>query len=127
MLIQEFYRTENLNHIEGKISCSIVLNQAHEVYTGHFPGQPVVPGVIQLQIIKEILEKSLRQQLFLKQISLAKYLQPIEPTLFPVLEIKIEYNLTEENMYKINALLLAKEITFSKIRALVDLKVKGQP
>jgi 3-hydroxyacyl-[acyl-carrier-protein] dehydratase len=122
MLIQDFYRIENLNHAEGEIRCSIVLNQTHQVYKGHFPGQPVVPGVIQLQIIKEILEKSLLQQLFLKQINLAKFIQPIDPTLFPVLEIKIEFSQTEENTYKINALILSKEITFSKIRALVEIK-----
>jgi len=120
MLIQNFYRIEKINHSEGEVKCSIVLNQTHEVYKGHFPGQPVVPGVIQLQMIKEILEESLHQQLFLKQINLAKYLQPIDPVLFSELEITIEFSMTEEGVYKINALILAKEITFSKIRALLE-------
>ncbi|HEY9113541.1 MAG TPA: hydroxymyristoyl-ACP dehydratase [Bacteroidales bacterium] len=123
MLIQDFYQIEKLDHNEGEIWCSIVLNQTHEVYKGHFPGQPVVPGVIQLQMIKEILEQSFQQQLFLKQINLAKYLQPIDPVLFSELEITIDFSLTEESVYKINALILAKEVTFSKIRALVIRKV----
>ena len=122
MLIQDFYQIKNLSHKDGEIRCIIVLNQSHKVYEGHFPGQPVVPGVIQLQIIKEVLEECLKQQFLIKQINQAKYLQMIDPKVNPNLEIEIEYNFIEENLYKIIALIRDNDITFSKIRAILKIR-----
>lgn len=119
MLIRDFYTLEELATAETKIVAKIKLNTGHEVYKGHFPGQPVVPGVIQLQVAREIMEESLGKKLFLKEIIQAKYLQPIDPIVFPELEIQLDYNEFEKNSFKINALILAKENTFTKIRAIV--------
>jgi 3-hydroxyacyl-[acyl-carrier-protein] dehydratase len=122
MLIQDFYQIKNLSQKEGEIRFSIVLNQTHKVYKGHFPRQPVVPGVIQIQIIKEALEECLKLQLQIKQINQAKYLQLIDPKVNPNLEIEIGYNFIEENLYKINALIRNNDITFSKIRAVLGIR-----
>ena len=123
MLIKDFYTLEEFSSDENKVFAKIRLNSEHDVYKGHFPGQPVVPGVIQMLIIKEVLEECLKQHLFLKKITLAKYLQPVDPVLFPELEISIDYSLFEEKSYKINALITTKEIAFSKIKALVNVRL----
>jgi 3-hydroxyacyl-[acyl-carrier-protein] dehydratase len=57
----------------------IELNPAHPVYSGHFPGSPVVPGVCQIQIIKELIEKIEGTALRLEHADNIKFLSLIQP------------------------------------------------
>ena len=53
MLLENFYKIIHIKEREdGKQAIEIELNPGHVLYQGHFPGQPVVPGVCTLQIIK---------------------------------------------------------------------------
>ncbi len=116
MLIPDFYTIQKTEITENKISAGILLNPNHEVYKGHFPGQPVVPGVIQLQIIKEILAENLGQELFLNKVVSAKYLQMIIPDNSPGLKFTIDYQKTDEGVYKVNASIGSRETVFTKVR-----------
>jgi len=58
MLLPDFYHIIHLEQSDKQLSAQIRLNPNHEVYRGHFPQQAVVPGVVQLQIVKELLEQS---------------------------------------------------------------------
>ena len=117
MLIPNFYTIQKIETKEGTITARILLNPKHEVYKGHFPEQPVVPGVIQLQIIKEILEETLGQQLFMHKVSSAKYLNIITPKHSTELQITIQYKKTDESEYKVNALIGSGETVFTKVKA----------
>ena len=58
MLLENFYKIIHIKEREdGKQAIEIELNPGHVLYQGHFPGQPVVPGVCTLQIIKESAEQ----------------------------------------------------------------------
>ena len=100
MLIKEFYKIVNLYSSDSRIIATIKLNPDHEVYKGHFPTQPVVPGVIQLQIIKEILEEVLETKLFMGNIIQVKYLIPITPVENPELTFNITSKRTDSNNIK---------------------------
>lgn len=100
MLIKEFYKIVNLYSSDSRIIATIKLNPDHEVYKGHFPTQPVVPGVIQLQIIKEILEEVLETKLFMGNIIQVKYLIPITPVENPELTFNITSKKTDSNNIK---------------------------
>jgi 3-hydroxyacyl-[acyl-carrier-protein] dehydratase len=41
---------------EGTLKTNIELNPAHPIFNGHFPDQPILPGVCMMQIVKEALE-----------------------------------------------------------------------
>lgn len=90
MLIKDFYKIINLSSSDSGLIATIKLNPNHEVYEGHFPGQPVVPGVIQLQIIKELMEKHVGKELFMGSIKRVKYLAPIIPQSSPELVFKLK-------------------------------------
>ena len=100
MLIKEFYKIANLSSDDSGIIATIKLNPDHEVYKGHFPTKPVVPGVIQLQIIKEILEEVLEAKLFMGKVTQVKYLIPITPTENPELTFTITNKKTDSNNLK---------------------------
>tara|TARA_R110002049_G_scaffold68305_2_gene177084 strand:- start:6490 stop:6858 length:369 start_codon:yes stop_codon:yes gene_type:complete len=93
MLIQGLYTTEAFNTNQEGISAQIRLNPKHEIFKGHFPGKPIMPGVCMIQIIKELTERSLGSDLFLSIASNVKFMAIINPETNPILIIDI--NLTE--------------------------------
>lgn len=95
MLIQGLYNITAFDNKSSVISADIHLNKDHDIFKGHFPGNPVMPGVCMIQIIKEITESALDKDLFLSVSSNIKFMAIINPEFNPDLNIKIEY--TEED------------------------------
>jgi 3-hydroxyacyl-[acyl-carrier-protein] dehydratase len=124
MLIDDFYHITELKQTEDTLQAEIRLNPNHALYKGHFPQQAVVPGVMQLQIIKEILEEALKQGLLIREVIVAKYFRPITPQENLVLNIKIAYKVSETSDYMIDASIVIADQTFAKIKAKLALTVK---
>ena len=66
MLINDFFTISELTNSEDTIESKVQLNASHKIFDGHFPGNPVTPGVVQIQIVKELLEKALEKEYVLK-------------------------------------------------------------
>jgi 3-hydroxyacyl-[acyl-carrier-protein] dehydratase len=47
-----------LESTTDNIASEIRINAEHHLFNGHFPGAPVTPGVIQLQMIKTVFGKA---------------------------------------------------------------------
>ncbi len=95
MLIEGLYKvTANEKTAEG-ISAKIHLNKDHDIFKGHFPGNPVMPGVCMIQIIKELTEEATGKDLFLAVSSNIKFMAIINPEKNPDLQLVIE--MAEEN------------------------------
>ena len=92
-MLDDFY---TLNQIEpqgeGKYICRITLNPAHPIFAGHFPGNPITPGVCILQIIKELTEKITQKKLFLSKTSQVKFMTLINPHTAGELSLQLELN-----------------------------------
>lgn len=52
-----FSDIDNYLSAEDRLAFRVRLDAAHPVYAGHFPGNPVLPGVCTLQIVRECLER----------------------------------------------------------------------
>lgn len=79
MLIEGLYSILAFEKIENTLSATVKLNKEHEVFKGHFPGNPVMPGVCMIQMIKELTEKELNKELFLSVASNVKFMAIINP------------------------------------------------
>lgn len=79
----DFYQVHDLRQGEGTLSCSVSYNPAHPIFSGHFPAQPVVPGVCTMEMIKELLEAALDKSLLLRSTGQVKFLQLILPDVVP--------------------------------------------
>jgi 3-hydroxyacyl-[acyl-carrier-protein] dehydratase len=116
MLIKDFYKVNEVSFNGSGIDATINLNPDHEVYKGHFPEQPVVPGVIQLQIVKELLEEVLQAKLLMNNVIQVKYLIPITPNENPTLDFSITNKVIDGNRIKSNIIIGTKQGTFTKAR-----------
>jgi len=92
MLINDFFYTRCINNEEGSVKATLEINPAHSIFAGHFPGQPVVPGVCMVQIIKEVLEGVLGRSLQLQKADHIKFLSMIVPEEHTVIEASIAYS-----------------------------------
>ena len=87
----------------------------HSIYEGHFPGQPVVPGVCTLTIIRECLGRILNKDVKFSSIKDCKYVS----ALLPYEGLNITINLTLTDASKLNAVVVRNgdQQTVLKLRA----------
>ena len=103
MLINDFFNVINIESTETSIISSIQLNSSHRIFDGHFPNNPVTPGVVQLQIVKELLEKGLNRECILKEVGRCKFLAILNPNDTPEILINIKYTIEDDNKVKISS------------------------
>lgn len=112
-----FYTITSLQTEEGTIQAHLLLDANHAIFKGHFPGNPVTPGVVQVEILGELLSNALKQKVELKTMGNCKFLAVLNPNEHAAIDVKITHALTEENTHKVNAQFGAEGITFTKIQA----------
>lgn len=122
MLIPHFYSVKEFNFTDNHLKAIIELNPEHEVFKGHFPNNPVTPGVCMLQILKELTEQATNTNLFIKECSNVKFMALINPETNPILVITIDINPLEEN-FKIKASANFHETVALKVNALLTQKL----
>ncbi len=79
MLLKEFYSVVNSEKIENEFVTEIRINKDHAVYKGHFPGLPVTPGVILMQLFKEEAERQTNTKLQLEKALNVKFMAGVDP------------------------------------------------
>ena len=102
MLIKNFYQVLNKEHREGNNFIEILINKDHEIFKGHFPGNPAMPGVCMLQIIKELTEEMVSSKLFMHKCVNVKFLALINPDSNPELKLSIKIS-GDHEIVKVNS------------------------
>ena len=62
-----------------RVAATLAARRDSAVYRGHFPSQPVTPGVLMLQAVVELLSQASGKQLTLKKVNNVKYLAMMGP------------------------------------------------
>jgi 3-hydroxyacyl-[acyl-carrier-protein] dehydratase len=110
--IKRILREGNSN----KLSIQIRLNPSHEIFNGHFPGNPILPGVCIIQILKEILMHQINIKLLLNYASSIKYLSFINPGVNNIVNFDVELKKIENNRILCNAILFFESIVFCRFK-----------
>lgn len=114
-LRNDFYTVKEKASSDNKITAVIELNASHKIYEGHFPGQPIVPGVCQLQILKEFLEEATGKTLRAGNGDNIKFTGMIIPDKNPLVNIEITYG-DKDGMVAVDAKLFSGETIFTKYK-----------
>lgn len=79
-MLKDKYFTILQRQQEGSTySYTISLRPDHEIYQGHFPGNPISPGVCSIQTIRECCEDALGCALRIDQIAQCRFLSLLTP------------------------------------------------
>jgi len=112
MLINDLYTCHDIIQRENEIDCRIVFNAAHAIFLGHFPGQPVVPGVCMMEIVKELLQKELSKPIRLHNARNVKFLQFVTPEMQPLVHISWKES---EAKYSVTASFSSGDVALFKL------------
>ncbi|MCO4814134.1 MAG: 3-hydroxyacyl-ACP dehydratase [Flavobacteriales bacterium] len=118
MLFQNnFYTVKSEDLSESTANFNIELNGDHKIFEGHFPDNPITPGVVQMEIVKELMSKVTNSSLNLVTMGNCKFLAILNPRETKEVLVAINYSLTEENRYKVSAQIRTKDVIYLKISA----------
>lgn len=101
MLLSEFY-TEQSREQRSQFNYIVLikLNPKHPVYQGHFPNQPITPGVCMLQITKEICESITGEKLFMTSASNIRFTAIINPNVHPTIRLELDIK-RNDNLFQV--------------------------
>ena len=91
MLLNDLYTIQSLSETGNQILASVLLRPDHPIFLGHFPGQPVLPGVCMMEMIAEISGEYLQKSFRISGVPLIKFLRMIDPDKDPVIKLEIKY------------------------------------
>ena len=118
MLLNDFFTINEKESSATEIWAEILINADHKIFEGHFPGQPVVPGVCMMQMIKEILEQVTGKKTNLAKAHEMKFLAIIDPVQNNNISATLKYSIAEEGAVIVTAALFKE--------TLIHFRFKGQ-
>lgn len=116
MLLRDFYTVLQSKQVEGEFITEIRIHKDHRLYEGHFPGRPVTPGVILMQLFKEEAERQFNCSLELQTASNIKFMAVVDPN-------QGENFILQSNIEKENGFLKLKGI--AKHNGCIALKINS--
>lgn len=96
--MSKIYNIENIELKDNKLISLVSINKDHKVFDGHFPERSILPGVIELEIIKMILSKHFDSTFRLKLVKNAKYMALVLPDEISQFNVEIDYSTIEEGI-----------------------------
>ena len=114
MLLNDFYTIESSTHNGRQYRTTVLLNKEHAIYQGHFPQQPVVPGVCMMMMVQETLSLALGKKLNLSSAKTVKFLGVVNPNEINLLTIDCEVVENPDNTFSTIATIYTEQQVFYK-------------
>jgi 3-hydroxyacyl-[acyl-carrier-protein] dehydratase len=92
LLLNNLYSIQSLAESENQIEAAIILRPDHAIFSGHFPGQPVLPGVCMMEMVAEVMGDYLKTSFRISGGPLIKFLRMIDPRMNPLIHLEIKYH-----------------------------------
>lgn len=112
------YTISNLTITADSFRAEITFNPAHPVFEGHFPGKPIVPGVVLVEISAAVVSLVKGKELVVKEASVIKFLQVIEPLKHPVVMAEGTILEETEGRFKVDLGFKDGDVLFAKLRGI---------
>lgn len=91
MLQGDFFTITTLQAENNTVNAVLQIEAGHRIFEGHFPGQPVVPGVCMMQIVKELMEEVLGRPTRLVKADHLKFLSMVNPKENATITAQLKY------------------------------------
>ncbi|MCW3082830.1 MAG: hydroxymyristoyl-ACP dehydratase [Bacteroidetes bacterium] len=116
MLLNKFFKITDIQQAE-KYTVSIEMNPAHEVYKGHFPGNPIAPGVCLTQMVKETVEFITKKNLTMVTGDNLKFTAILNPEVNPTVTMILGIKTKDNGDLQADSVVSAETTTFFSIKA----------
>jgi 3-hydroxyacyl-[acyl-carrier-protein] dehydratase len=122
MLHGDFFHIISLSTEGGVTKATLEINAAHKIFQGHFPGQPVVPGVCMMQIMKELTETVYEQPSRMVKADEMKFLAVINPAENNLIQAELKHTVVDEGKITVIGRLFTDSYVHFKLKALFVLR-----
>jgi 3-hydroxyacyl-[acyl-carrier-protein] dehydratase len=102
-----------------KTRITIKLNAEHEIFKGHFPGNPVLPGACTVEILKELIEYETDKDLIIAGAGTIKYISFINPCNHTILDIDLILKEKENGELSCTASVHSGETSFCSFKGIL--------
>lgn len=116
MLLNSFFKITGIQQDE-KYTVNIELNPDHEVYKGHFPGNPIAPGVCLTQMVKETVEYITKKNLTMVTGDNLKFMAILNPEVNPNVVMTLSIKTKDNGHLQADSNVTAGETNFFSIKA----------
>jgi 3-hydroxyacyl-[acyl-carrier-protein] dehydratase len=117
------YNIININkEAEESIKADVQINADHEIFKGHFPQQPVLPGACMVQMLKEVLQKVNNCNLEFHKGSNIKFISLVVPGGNNMLTFHIQAKSNSEGFLSVNSTLFSQDIASMKFSGTYKIK-----
>jgi 3-hydroxyacyl-[acyl-carrier-protein] dehydratase len=115
-ITNDIFSIDSITHENGIISAILGINTQSEIFKGHFPGQPVVPGACMLQVVKDVLQNALSTGFQLKKAGNLKFVSMIVPSLNDMIQLELTYKFIDDTTVSANAKLISNDVICFKFQ-----------
>lgn len=116
MLKDDFFTITGKENGEGLVVYHIELNPNHPIFRGHFPGNPISPGVCNIGMIKVCAEEETGSNLFIGNLKQCKFSHLVTPGENKELDIVLKLEDTGD-IVKIAASIIKGDTKFMELKA----------
>ena len=99
ILLSDFFEIISQDDHENCLKTMVRINEKHPIFIGHFPKNPITPGVCIIQMAKEILMRKFGYAVQMKLGNNMKFMNPINPLVNNTINIDIDYSRDADNLF----------------------------
>ena len=114
-LLNDFFHILSSDIQETEWNFKVALSPDHTIFKAHFPDVPVVPGVCQLGMVRELLSNRIGQPLLLSHIQNIKFMNIISPKDDSTFFVRLSRIGLSDGVYSLHAVIDNEHTVFSKM------------
>ena len=112
MLKDSLYTILATDHSDSTIHVVLEVDESNEIFNGHFPDHPILPGACMVQMVKEIFEQEMGNSYLLQKADNLKFLSLIDPQKGEILHLEVNYAIDEAAARVTATLTAGEEVAF---------------
>mgnify|MGYP001567113752 CR=1 FL=1 len=111
MLLNDFFKITDVQNGE-KYTVSIEMNPKHDIYNGHFPGNPITPGVCLTQMVKETVEHITNKKLQMVKGDNLKFTAILNPEVNRNVTMSLSIKIKDDGLFQADSVISAETTNF---------------
>jgi 3-hydroxyacyl-[acyl-carrier-protein] dehydratase len=113
----DFYTIKGTSQEGEATTFNVDISKNHSIFKGHFPGNPVTPGVAQMEMVKELVSEVSGEPMNLISMGNCKFLAILNPEENNNVDVILNINENEDQQLKVSAVIKNDEKSFLKMAA----------